>query len=516
MTISRRQFMTTVLGGTAGAVLLSAAGCGGPSAGQTAVLLRSKTKLPPRFAVPLPIPPVKQPTAVVGGVQHYDIAQHTTSIEILPGMQTEIMGYDGIFPGPTIESRSGQPIAVNHTNNFTMPTVVHLHGGHTAAASDGYPIDFVLPQSGGDMFMHHGMVGDVSQGSRQYDYSLDQRASTLWYHDHRMDFTAQSVYRGLAGFHIVRDDVEDALPLPDGDREILLMITDRAFGADGAFRYPAKDPAMMHTPGTTAAYMSGVLGDVVLVNGAPWPQLEVEAARYRLRFLNASNARRYGLALSPKPSKGKSFVQIGSDGGLLSAPVKHDEIQIAAAERFDVIVDFSAYKVGTDVTLTNTLGTGSTDAVMRFKVTKSATDDSSVPDKLSDVEPLEPGPNAVHREWKFTRGVVNDHAGWTINDKAFDPGRMDARPKLGEVEVWRFYSDLHHPIHVHLSPFQVLSRGNGNPGEYDVGWKDTIDLRPAEFAEVAIKFTTYTGKYLLHCHNLEHEDMAMMAAFETV
>ncbi|HEX5996311.1 MAG TPA: multicopper oxidase domain-containing protein [Jiangellales bacterium] len=102
-----------------------------------------------------------------------------------------------------------------------------------------------------------------------------------------------------------------------------------------------------------------------------------------------------------------------------------------------------------------------------------------------------------------------------LDDRAFDPDRIDADVRLGEVEIWRFTSDLHHPVHVHLDPFQVLTRRGDSPGPYDAGWKDTVDISPSESVEVAVRFTDYPGRYLLHCHNLEHEDMAMMAAFQT-
>jgi spore coat protein A len=243
--------------------------------------------------------------------------------------------------------------------------------------------------------------------------------------------------------------------------------------------------------------------------------MEVTAARYRFRVLNASNARRYDLALDPAPPSGSPFVQIGSDGGLLAAPVPHDHLTIAPAERYDVVVDFGAYPVGTEITLTNALGSGSTDAVMRFRVVRVGRDDATIPARLVDVPVLTPGPDAVRREWRFARGR-NGTAHWLINGQGFDPSRSDARPRLGATEIWRFASDLHHPVHVHLSPFQVLSRGGEAPGEFDTGWKDTLDLRPTEYADVAVRFDDHAGRFLVHCHNLEHEDMGMMSAFETV
>jgi FtsP/CotA-like multicopper oxidase with cupredoxin domain len=331
-----------------------------------------------------------------------------------------------------------------------------------------------------------------------------------------MDFTGPAVYRGLAGFHLVRDDIEDALPLPRGERELPLMICDRAFAADGSFAYPGLDQGMRSLPGVEDDWMEGVLGDVVLVNGAPWPVHEVDAARYRLRLLNTSNARRYRLVLRVPGMPDLPFVQIGSDNGLLAAPLTHQALEIAAGERFDVIVDFTALPAGTEVTMINPLGTGRTQDVMRFRVVRTAPDDSRVPERLADVEPLVPPAGAPQRTFRFTRGSVGDHRGWTINGGSFDPARSLADITLGETEVWRFVSDVHHPVHVHLDAFQVLRRGSEGPGPYDIGWKDTVDIRPAEVVDIAVRFEHYAGRFVVHCHNLEHEDMAMMATIRTV
>jgi spore coat protein A len=517
--LTRRGFLG-LLGAAGAATALASCGLGG-LIGQTAELLTSRAPLPKPFRVPLPIPPVKRPVCSDGTTDYYEIVQRPAEVEILPGLKTPIFGYDGIFPGPTLVTRSGRRTVVRHRNELPVPVVVHLHGGHTPADSDGFATDLVLPTSGWrpPRHMAHGggaMLGDVSEGEREYVYPMNQRAATLWYHDHRMDFTGPQVYRGLAGMHLVRDDEEEALPLPDGDRDIPLMICDRAFEEDGAFRYPALDRKLYDTPGVLPDYMEGVLGDVILVNGAPWPVLEVEGARYRFRILNASNARRYRLALRPGPSEGAAFVQIGGDGGLLEAPREHDHLDIAPAERFDVVVDFSAYKPGTEVTMVNLLGEDSTTRVMRFRVGRRVRDHSRVPAKLSTIERLDPAKAVRTREWWFRRGRTGSHKGWTINDKTFDPRRMDARPKLGDIEIWRFVTDLHHPVHVHLDPFQVINRGGHAPGPFDAGWKDTVDVRPAEHVEVVVRFTDYRGPYMLHCHNLEHEDMAMMTNFETV
>ncbi|MFI6595380.1 multicopper oxidase family protein [Nonomuraea sp. NPDC050536] len=476
MRMSRRAFL-----GTLGVTALGAVSFGGLALPGPAVV-SSTARLPRPFTVPLPVPPVAVPVRRDAGTDYYEIVQREADVEILPGLRTRILSYDGTFPGPTVAGRSGRRVVVTHRNRLAEATSTHLHGGHTPAGSDGHPTDLVGPGS-----------------SRDYVYPGAQRAATLWYHDHRMDFTGADVYRGLAGFHLVRDAEEEALPLPRREREVPLMIADRAFAEDGSLIYP----------GMSGNFMNGVLGDVVLVNGAPWPVFEVEAARYRLRLLNASNARRYGLALEP----GLPYTQIGSDGGLLERPVTHDEIQISPGERYDVIVDFSGVRPGGEVTMRNTLGSGSTAQVMRFRVTRRTADESRIPARLARVERLDPARAVRTREWRFSRD--HDSGMWLINGLPYAPDRVDAAPRLGEVEIWRFVTELRHPVHVHLDPFQVISRRGEEPGPLDGGWKDTVDVSPSEYVDVAVRFTDYPGRYLVHCHNLEHEDMAMMATFAT-
>ncbi|NUT97859.1 MAG: multicopper oxidase domain-containing protein [Saccharothrix sp.] len=471
MMFTRRGFL-----GALGISALGASSFGAAllPAGQTARLLRSRARLPEPFTTALPVPP---PARLVGP-DHYEVVQRHAVVEILPGLRTPVLTYDGTFPGPTVTSRRGRTTTVTHRNELDVPTVVHLHGGHTPASSDGFPTE-------------------AARATRDYVYPCDQPAATLWYHDHRMDFTAPQVYRGLAGFHLVHDDEEDALPLPKGDRDVPLMITDRAFDADGSLLYPSRDD-----------YMAGVLGDVVLVNGKPWPVVEVDAARYRLRLLNASNARRYLLT-------GLPFTQIGSDGGLLERPVTHTELPISPGERFDVVVDFSELAPGTEVTVHNGLGTDRTALVMRFRVTRRVRDDSAVPAVLTRYDRSDPATAVRTRDWRFSRGHHGGGHAWLVDGRPFDPHRADATIRLGELEVWRISTDLHHPVHVHLDPFHVLSRRGGGPGPADRGRKDTVAVGPADHVELAVRFTDHAGRFLLHCHALEHEDMAMMATYDT-
>jgi spore coat protein A len=469
------------------------------------------------------VPPVLQIARSDAKTDYYELTTRPASLEILPGLKTEVWGYNGILPGPTIEARSGRRAVLCLRNALPVPVVNHLHGGRTPSESDGYPTDFVLPVggftpshaalSGASMNMSHDRMARTSNGEREYVYPNNQRAATLWYHDHRMDFTAPQVWRGLAGFYLIRDDVEARLPLPYGQKEIPLLLCDRSFDADGSLLYPSLDKSLRSQPGASPDYMGGVLGDVMLANGAPWPKLEVANTKYRFRVLNACNARRLELALDPAPPGVPAFLQIGSDGGLLGAPLPHRTIRIAPAERFDLILDFSRYHPGAKITLRNKAIDGRMGEILQFHVTRSEKDDTIVPPRLATdlVFPRLAEVKAI-RHFDFS---YKGARGWTINGKPFEAGRMDAQPELDSTEIWKLQTDFSHPLHLHLVHFQVLSH-SGRPGPYDAGWKDTIALGPGEEANILVRFQGYRGRYVFHCHNLEHEDMAMMGNFEVV
>ncbi|MEU7878880.1 multicopper oxidase family protein [Microbispora bryophytorum] len=526
--MARRQFLG--IGGALG--LMASTGLGASAAlarrpSVTGAELRSAVPLPPAFQVPLPVPSVLAPVSTSGGADRYEIIQREVTAEILPGVRTPLWTYGGAFPGPTIESRRGRPVTVSHRNELPVPTVVHLHGGRTPPASDGYPTDLVLPASWPEAAHDMPDMPDMrrmldpravrSRLRRDYTFPLEQRPTLLWYHDHRMDFTAPAIWRGLAGLHIVRDDAEDALGLPAGRRELPLMITDRAFAADGSLVYPALDPNLRERPGVRELYLAGVLGDVILVNGAPWPVHEVDAVRYRLRILNASNARHYELEAVTDDGRRLDLVQVGADQGLLATPVTHRLLPIAPAERYDVIIDFAGGPVGGRVRILNRLGSGRTRDVMAFRIARKATDDSRVPRTLSTDLPTWRRSDAVRvRDFAFRAGQMRGGHGWLIGGRPFDPARSDVTTRLGDVEIWRLVADVHHPVHLHLVGFQVLSRRGRPPLPHDAGLKDTVSLRPGESAEIITRFDGYRGRYLFHCHNAEHEDMGMMANLEII
>lgn len=494
MGLTRRQLFA-LSGGIVSGVGLTACGLALSSpGGSTGAVLPSRVPLPSRFQTELPELSSLRPD----GQGRAQVTVRRKGIEILPGRTTEIAGYDGTFPGPTIEATKGDPLRLAVRNELDVPIVNHLHGGVVPPEHDGYPTDLVKPGT-----------------SRTYAYPLDQRAATLWYHDHAMDLTGPNVYAGMAGAFVLRDPDEDDLGLPGDDRELTLVLTDRSFGEDAELVYPVENGVI------ESRYHGGLLGDVMLVNGAPWPRTDVDAARYRVRILNACNARRLSLKLDP----GGDIVQIGTDLGLLTKPHRRSALTLAPAERADVVIDFSEHSPGSHVTLVNQLGDGDMGQVMRFDIARRAKDDSRVPKRLSTIERIDPADVVRTRDFHLSLGSRlsegdghGSHSGdahgsslamWEINGKPYRPGVDIARPKLGTVERWRFTTDVHHPVHAHLVHFQVEQ--DGAPA-----WKDTIDVGPSSRAEVLVPIEGYRGRYVMHCHNLEHEDRMMMADFSVV
>jgi FtsP/CotA-like multicopper oxidase with cupredoxin domain len=433
------------------------------------------------FQAPFRTPPVLRPTRADADTDYYEITMRPATLEILPGRPTTIWGFNGQFPGPTIKARSGRRVVVRQRNELPdAGPSVHLHGGHVAPDSDGYPTDMI-----------------ASGAAKDYVYPNGQIAATLSYHDHEMGRTGRNVYMGLFGAYLIEDDVEASLNLPSGDYDVPLIIQDRAFRLDGSLLY---SPDMMH----------GALGDVILVNGVPQPRFEVANRKYRLRILNGSNAREYGLTLS----SGQPSLQIATDGGMLPRPVRRTTIPLFPFERVEVVVDFSEVPVGSQVILRNEFDAGRTGQVMLFDVVRREADPSTLPSSLRPLERLEPASASATRD--FTLGM--DGMTWVINSQRFDPARVDATPRMGSTEIWRFQnrSGMAHPMHIHLDMFQILDRNGAPPSEAESGWKDTVAVGPDEVVRVIVRFTDYTGRYLVHCHNLEHEDEAMMAQFEVV
>ena len=460
---------------------------------------------------------------------------------------TRLWGYNSQFPGPTIEVNQGEPIEVLWMNELPkrhflpvdksihhvaehpeVRTVTHLHGSETQSDNDGYPEAWFT--------RNFEEVGPFFERS-VYQYPNHQRATTLWYHDHAMGITRLNMYAGLAGLYIIRDKQEKALNLPKDDYEIPLVIQDRTFNDDGSLFYPSEpdppDPAL-----PDPSIVPFFLGDTILVNGKVWPYMEVEPRKYRFRVLNASNTRAYQLYLDSE----QPFYQIGTDGGLMSKTVKVNKLPMEPAERVDLILDFSNLE-GETIHLKNELGPDAdpedeTNDVMQFKVNLplSEKDTTDIPHFLSHIPTLRDNRITNIRSLKLL-GSTDEYDRPLLlldNKKWSDP--VTENPILGATEIWSFMNltGFTHPIHIHLIQFQILDRRpfdldlyneQGDiiftgaatpPAPYERGWKDTVAAPSAQITRIIVHFTPFTGRYVWHCHILEHEDYDMMRPMDVI
>lgn len=477
----------------------------------------------PRFTTSLPIPPVLSPSYSDQTTDYYEITLEKSRVEILPGTTTEIWGYNGCFPGPTIRQHGGKfktegrQSVVRFINQLgqddqgcAIKAVVHLHGMGSLPQYDGFATDCIAPNY-----------------FKDYIYPND-RAATIWYHDHVLDKTARNVYMGLAGMYIVEDDFEKQLPLPKGEYDVPLLIRDAFFQMDPSDSTNAQ--LVFDNRQERSVY-----GDVSLVNGVPWPKMEVANRKYRFRILNISPSRGFQLVLSREQDRltlDETMVVIGSDGGLLENPVDitspYQTLKLDMAERYEVVIDFANYPIGSSVYLKNIGFSGSIDTdtrihtLMRFDVVREEEDDSLIPETLRPIPRLKESDAVQTRTFRFERSFNE----WLINGKGWNEDRVDANPDFGAIEIWEFVnpgSGWFHPIHVHLIDMQMLDR-NGMPVRpYEQGWKDVFHL--GEFEKVRVigefgprdqeyKKRFIHGKFMMHCHNLVHEDHAMMTVFE--
>jgi FtsP/CotA-like multicopper oxidase with cupredoxin domain len=312
---------------------------------------------------------------------------------------------------------------------------------------------------------------------------------------------------------IIDDRLDESLPLPSGDRDIPLMIVDRSFDRHNQLT----DPFTNRQPPT-----DGISGEFVLVNGAHLPHHSVLGQRYRLRILNASQFRSYNLFLS----NGAKLVQIGSDSGLMPKPVRRNEVLLGPAERAEVVVDF-ATAAGKSVELrsgprhdgVHSLGARPfVGPLMRFDIGPRVADATRVPHKL---RPLPHWTKRAHKKpdksWEITVGGAFQTE-WLINGKTFNPARSDAFPILGVPQTWQITNRtaVSHMMHMHGADWYMLSRDGKPPKPWEDCLKETFFLNPRETILVAGHFTEYTGKYVIHCHMLDHEDHGLMAQFEVV
>jgi spore coat protein A len=509
-----------------------------------------------RYIDPLPIPKRLKPYGTNQGKTQYRIrileCKQQLHSQLPP---TTLWGFEGWYPGPTIEALQNRPIEVRWENHLparhlfeidtqihgAMPpapavrTVPHLHGSRTPPASDGLPEKWFTPGS-----------------SAVYYYPNCQQPATLWYHDHAIGITRLNVYAGLSGFYLLRNEEERGMNLPAADYEIPLLLQDRTLNEQGQLAYiPTIESGEKLPPGVWGPEF---FGDLPVVNGAVYPYLEVEPRRYRLRVLNGANSRffRLYLNLAKRPTDIPSlvdFYQIGTDGGLLPGPVVLHKLLLAPAERADLMVDFSGLE-GRTVTLSNDApapfpGWDEINSrhprlyeLMQFRVTRAlSSKDSkfSLPPRITPPS-LDESKSVATRDFVLSERM-DAHGrslGVRINDKGYDEP-VTERVLLGSVEKWRFINttDDSHPMHLHLVQFRILERQGFNPATVgtgplallgsprppaanEAGWKDTAVVQPREVLVILVRFEGYTGRYVFHCHMLEHEDNDMMRPYEVV
>ncbi len=440
--------------------------------------------------------------------------------------------FNGQFPGPRIHARAGRPVMLRFCNN--LPTLAdhkgygrptpstHMHNFHTASESDGNPLDTIetttykdtlyLNRNAGFTDPQYGPMGDVRE-----------TLSTMWYHDHCLDFTAQNVYRGNMGLYMQFNeydtgDENDASPtawrLPSGDFDVPLVFHDRAFDAQGKGYYDLFN-------------LDGIISDKYTVNGKIQPFMRVARRKYRFRMYNIGTSRFYNIFLS----NGQTMVQCSHDGNFLPKPLTVKNIRFTVASRVDVIIDFSKLASGTKLYLVNcqeqTDGRGPTGKILpvalgakmlEFRVdgtidTKG--DPSRIPTKFFDLPPAPKAEAVTERTFVFDRS----NGGWSVNGKQFDHNVITCSPKLGTAEIWNIVNNSGgwmHPIHVHFEEHQILSRNGKTPPADEIAREDVVWLGHGESVKTFRRFRDFTGRYVTHCHNVVHEDHAMMFQWKIV
>jgi len=451
--------------------------------------------------------------------------------------------------GPLLKFNYGMPTVVRQHNfirkaagDFGVPrTTVHFHGGHTPFRSDGFPTsDVLLPpefQSPPGVPFGDFKFGDpydyyyplLDPGFKRNEDDRPERASTMWYHDHLLDFTRLNVHEGLAGLIMAFDELDTGdetgrlfpdtnLRLPSGAFDIPLVLQDKTIAPDGTIVFDLFNH-------------DGVLGNQYLVNGAIQPFLKVKRRKYRFRILDASNARLFQLFISKENGQTITFDQIATEAGLLVNPDRDVEsVLLVPSWRVDIVVDFRKAKQGDVLFLENRLLQvagrkpaqlgGIRTPLLKFIVEEEVPDPSQVRDVLRPMLPIskERLAAAQRQDFQFDRkGGI-----WVVNRLPVDINV--ARPAVPENtgQIWTVRNGgggWVHPLHIHHEFMRVLTRNGAVPplNERDGNArKDTILLGPKEVAEIFIIFRDYKGPFVFHCHNLEHEDMAMMARFDVV
>lgn len=427
----------------------------------------------------LPIPALLEDTNSEAGRAEYTLRVQTGTTRFIGNLSTPTLGYNGSYLGPAIKLNKGDEVRMHVINELGDTTSVHWHGLEVEGTADGGP---------------HQVIATGETWSPTF--TVNQPAATLWFHPHVIGTTAIQVYYGLAGLLLIEDENSRALGLPDeyGINDIPLILQDRSFNQDGSFLYVTN-------------MMDGAFGDYILVNGAITPYLDVSQVKMRFRVVNGANARNFNLRLADR----STFYQIASDGGLLEAPVLTESLFVSPGERAEIILDFSSYKEGEILELISDNA-----LVMTFRVGGAAVDETSIPDRLAEIERID------ERLALGTKTIELDGMGHmvTLNGRKFDMQRIDDDVTLGDIEVWEITTvgammmgSPGHPFHIHGTQFQILSRDGAAPAANEQGWKDTVFVRANETVRIIVRFN-YEGVFMYHCHILEHEEAGMMGQLE--
>ena len=468
-----------------------------------------KNDMPARFTRPMPRPaelPVKRYEDYgYGPVPYYQVNQQVATARISPKFDTRLLTYNGTFPGPTVRMERGTPSVLCVRNKLPqfhpsygheIRTSTHLHGSASLPQYDGYANDMT-----------------PTGYYKEYRYPNNQNARTIWYHDHQLHYTAQNVNSGLAGMYIIHDEMEKAL-LPQGKYDVPLIVSDCILDSKGQ---------LMHLDNSH----SGLWGDIVLVNGVPWPYFEVEPRVYRFRILAASVGRSWRWALS----NGLPFHVVATDGGLMPKTQTVQSFRHGMAERYEVLVDFRNVPVGTKIDLNNLSNDNNVDydftnKVMQFRVvaaspTSPPVSAYTIPTTLYDTNEVMTLKRSDATKKRYFRLHKNNGL-WVINGETWDEvtasnfRHVQADPGLGDVEVWTIENKgggWFHPTHIHLVDFQILSRNGKPPLAHELGPKDVVYVGENESVDVLMRFGPHRGRYMVHCHNVSHEDHDMMTQF---
>jgi len=449
------------------------------------------------FSQPLAVPPLAESTTDEHGRKKFHLTIQSGQTEFLPGKQTATWGINGTYLAPTVRAQRGDTVVLDVENGLSETTTLHWHGMHLPAEMDGGPHQMIRP----------GTIWSPT-------WTIDQPASTMWFHPHMHQQTAMHVYRGVAGMFLVDDDAGPQLPDEYGVDDIPLILQDKNFHDDGSL----DTRHATFTQQIAGAGNVGILGDTVLVNGTYNPHLEVRHSLVRLRILNASNARTYNLGFPDD----RPLTVIGTDGRLLERPVDLRRLQVSPGERFEVLVALGAgdrpvlrsfpADLGSGFPLRRFAGADDTLDILQLRAAEQLAPAIEVPPQLVTVE--QPDVTGAEERSFELLGV-------SINGRTMDMSRVDGVFTAGSTEVWTVINtdEAPHNFHVHGVSFQVLDIGGEPVPAHLAGLKDTVYLPPGTPLRIAVTFEDYTSTtwpYMLHCHLLRHEDQGMMIQFLVV